>query len=167
MNKDKKTQNKKMNNPSTPASAGVDSNSEYVEDSKKSNIVAYVITFVIACLFTILIAISRGIFDEGNGKKEVYRCLADSLFLPGASFLGIGLLVKIAAEGLFDGVSYLLKYAFYSLIPGGRLKKEDSYYDYKQKKAEKRKTLKSNCILIIGLLFTLLSILFTFLFNAV
>lgn len=70
---------------------------------------------------------------------ERYRTLCDGFTLPGILALGVGCLLWVSNEGAFHGLTYCLNIAWKALLPGGRLKME-KYYDYVQRRSEKKVT---------------------------
>lgn len=97
------------------------------------------ITAVVTAVFVYLISRTRG-FDFSFPLKANLRALSDGAFVIGLLLTGFGILTVISRMGFFD----IFNYAFYSLITlfTALRKPEDTvrYYDYKQKKAERRKS---------------------------
>ena len=70
---------------------------------------------------------------------EKYRTLCDGFTIPGLVLLCVGVLLWVAGDGFFYGLSYCLNVAWRALIPGARQKTE-RYYDYVTRKKEKKVT---------------------------
>ena len=70
-------------------------------------IVEYLITLFIGLLLSFFISLSKDIFDENN-IKDVYHILCDAFFVSGVLMSGLGLLVFVSSEGVFDGVIYVM-----------------------------------------------------------
>ncbi len=162
MNKEKKNEN--MNNVPTPASAGVDYNSETEERPIKKVIISYVITSVLALAFTFFIAYTSDAFSGTLQKRTLFGVISDAFFVPGGVFFGFGILLKIADGGFFDSVSFILKRAFLSLIPGARIAKEENYQEYKSKKEGRRKRSQFSSVIIVGLVFIAIAAVFLVLY---
>ncbi len=161
MSKEKKNEN--MNNV-TPASAGVDYNAETEERSIKKIVISYVITSAFALAFAFFIAYTSGVFTGTLAKRTLFGVISDAFFVPGGVFFGFGVLLKIADGGFFDSVSFILKRAFLSLIPGARIAKEDNYQEYKQKKEARRKHSTFSSVIIVGLVFIAIAAVFLVLY---
>lgn len=69
---------------------------------------------------------------------EKYRLLCDAFTIPGVILLMLGCLIWASGQGALDGVTYALRYAIYSLIPGKLLERSEKYGDYIQRKRENR-----------------------------
>lgn len=137
-----------------------------VEQKKfiKGLIISYGVCFLIAAGLCLWIAAAQGVF-ELTEPREIFAVLSDAFFVPGVLVAGFGLLYKIAAGGALDGVSFGLKRAFLSLIPGGRLKKEENYAQYKERKEKRRKNIKIAAPLIVGAVFIVVAAIFLILYS--
>ena len=101
----------------------------------------------------------EGLFVGGLDAATVMMMLSDAFFIPGAVMLGVGLLVWVAGEGMFDMMAYGVK-----LLWDVAFKHEwESYHDYRSRKAEKEK-MKVGFLTWVGLAFILLGAVFTGLF---
>ncbi len=65
------------------------------------------------------------------------RILCDSFTLAGTIMLGVGILIFIADQGAFTGLSYILTSVVGALIPGGRLKQK-TYAEYVDERKGKK-----------------------------
>ena len=130
----------------------------------RSLIISYSVCFVIAAGVCLWVILAKGVFSMTN-KRTIFATLSDGFFVPGVLLLGFGIMFKIAAGGFLDGVSFGLRRAFLSLIPGGRLKKEENYGEYKERKAKARKKAKGWSPVITGLVFTLVAVVFLILYS--
>lgn len=74
-----------------------------------------------------------------QSTMEQYRILCDAFTIPGLTALMFALLLSVSNEGALDGLGYVASIAVKSLTPGGR-KKIEKYYDYVQRKREKKLT---------------------------
>lgn len=137
-----------------------------VEQKKfiKGLIISYGVCFLIAAGLCLWISAAQGVF-ELTEPRAIFAVLSDAFFVPGVLISGFGLLYKIADGGFLDGVSFGLKRAVLSLIPGGRLKKEESYAEYKERKDKKRKNIKISAPLIVGLVFIVIAAIFLILYG--
>ncbi|MBQ3219100.1 MAG: DUF3899 domain-containing protein [Clostridia bacterium] len=127
-------------------------------------IFVYSICVLIALLIAFLIASSNGAF-KGVAKRTLYGILSDSFFGPGVLYICVGVLLKISESGFFDSITFILKRAFFSLIPGGRIRLDSNYKEYKKSKEEKRKKARYSSVFIVGLVFIALSVIFLLLYS--
>lgn len=101
----------------------------------------------------------RGLFAGGNTTAGIMMILSDSFFVAGTVLLGVGLLMWVAGEGMFDMLSFGVK-----LIWDVAYKHEwESYRDYKARKAEKPKA-KVGYLTWVGAAGILIGAVFTGLF---
>lgn len=129
-----------------------------------SLLISYAIYFVIASAICLLIISGNNIFNL-TSKRKIFAILNDGFFVSGVVIAGFGVIYKIASGGILDSVSFSLKRAFLSLIPGGRLRKEENYAEYKERKEKSRKKHKSWAPLIMGLLFIGIATIFLILYE--
>lgn len=102
-------------------------------------------------------------FSNVETLVEKYRMLSDCFTIPGVVFLMIGALIWISGLGALDGLGFVLHSLKIRLIPGARIDREEGYYEYVQKKREK-KTKAYLPFLYVGAFFTALGIIFIILF---
>lgn len=124
----------------------------------------------IACLagglFTALYLINN--LKLAETQADTYKMWCDAFTVPGVILIMLFFLVWISDKGTFDGISYALRYAISALIPLGRLKEHKKYYDYVSEREEKRAQRKGHgylFLLVTGLAFMAVSVVFLILFN--
>ena len=71
---------------------------------------------------------------------EKYRILCDGFTIPGFFLLCFGALIFASNEGALDGIGFIVGKAVKALIPVGRLRDRESFYDYIQRKRANRVT---------------------------
>ena len=69
-------------------------------------------------------------------------------------------MLYISGEGALLGIGFVLRNVVLTFIPMGRAKQE-LYSEYRERKLKKAKKEKDNCILVVGLLFLFIGIIFT------
>lgn len=113
-----------------------------------------------------LVGLCIGIFgvffqnvEQIHGMQEWLKALSNASFLSGTLLTGIGLLVLISKEGVFDGMKYATSSIWASLW--NRKKRYATYYDY-MKREKKRGGASS--LLVPGLFYILFAVIFTVLF---
>ena len=128
----------------------------------KKIIIKYSISLVIGAALVLLFLDLNG-FYLAETMLEKYKLIADAFTIPGVIFIMVGALVWVSTTGFFDILSYALGRAARSLIPGGAAKEAESFHDYKARKVDARFSGYA-FILYTGLLFLVVSIIFTILF---
>lgn len=109
----------------------------------------------------LMIAMHQGL-DAGQTISMNARFLSDGCFVVGLMMTGVGLLTWVATTGFFDMISYGVVYgvrALVGLFGGSRRPNDQTFYDYKMAKEEKRGAAQY-AILISGIAMIALSVLF-------
>ena len=96
-------------------------------------------------------------------SKNAKTSVSDAFSVPGMLCLFGGLLVWVGNEGAFDGIGYVLSYAFHAVLPGN-LNKRESYKEYLERKKDDR-TTGYGCVFVVGIIFMVLSLLFLGMFH--
>ncbi len=97
---------------------------------------------------------------EGISFAEmVFMCLSDGFFVTGILYVGFGLLLFAAHEGIFDIISYGFKSVLYLFTPLKKDPDAGGYYEYKMKKKESRKAIPYH-VIAIGAAFIILATAF-------
>lgn len=122
----------------------------------------YVITFGVACVICVLALWARGLFGGVQGVAEIMRCLSDGFFISGFAVGGYGLLVVCSNGGAFDILAYGMICFFGLFRKDVRNRKAKTFYEYRKAKSEKRHSFAY--LLIVGLAFILIAVLFVVLF---
>ena len=113
----------------------------------------YVITLLIGFGLVALLLWAKDIFGQTEAV-DVFHILCDVFFAVGFFITAAGLLVFSSNEGTFDMLVYGTK-SFLDLFRKERLKKYDTFYDYRMAKSEKK--LPFGFLLICGLFFLAIS----------
>lgn len=99
--------------------------------------------------------------DVGNaaGVKDRICIISNAALMPGVLFTGLGILMLIAGEGIFDGI----KYTFSSMITHLRReqKRYASYYEYTQRE---KKQGNVSPLLLSGIFYLAVAVILTILF---
>lgn len=114
------------------------------------------------CLLMVVLFLINANFLELEGADRL-RILCDAFTVPGLLCLFSGLLIWLGNEGSFDGVGYVVSYAFHAFLPGS-LNKRESYKDYLERKKGK-KPIGFSFLLITGAVFTAIAMVFLMLFH--
>ena len=121
----------------------------------------YIITVTIGLAFSALIIFSKDIFNQ-ESTTEVMKILCDGFFVPGVVILGFGLLVVASNGGTFDMIVYGTK-KFFDLFRRNAYKRvNETFYEYKKAKSDKK--IEFLYMIITGLVFIAISIIFLVLY---
>ena len=131
-----------------------------MQQEKKQLLMKYLICFVVASLITVGVFWIRGFFTDNVGVN--LQILSDGFFVSGILFLMFAGMLFISSEGALIGISFVLRNVVLMFIPMGR-KQHEFYAQYRERKlAEKHvKSSSDHCILVVGLVFLAISIVFT------
>lgn len=127
---------------------------------KKENqalLVKYIICFAVASLITVAVFWSKGFF--GHSVAVNIQILADGFFVSGILLTLFAGLMFVSGEGALIGIGFVLRNVVLAFIPMGR-QRHEKYSDYRERKLNERKKTKDHSILVIGLLFLFVGIVF-------
>ena len=92
-----------------------------------------------------------GVLTESMPQQEVVRFVCDGFYVAGILYLCIGGLIWASKEGAFDGLGYTISNWKHSIFHNTRdWKKKESFQEYKERVAEKKKDRKVSEAIIIG-----------------
>ena len=123
----------------------------------KSLLRKYLICFAVASLIAVGVFWSKGFFAHSVAVN--IQILADGFSVPGLLLTLFAVLNFISKEGALIGIGFVLRNVVLAFVPMGRLKHE-VYADYRARKLKELKKTKGNCILVVGLLFLFVGIVF-------
>lgn len=126
-------------------------------DEKKKLMRKYAVCIGIALLITVAVFWAKGFFTDSAAVN--IQVLSDGFTVSGILFSAVAGLLYISGEGAFIGIGFALKNAVLAFI-GGR-KKQERYADYRERKLGEIKKGSDHCILVTGLSFLALGILFS------
>lgn len=121
----------------------------------------YLITLLVGFGAVALILWAKDIFHQ-TALVDVFHVLTDAFFVVGTVMTCMGLLVFSSNEGSFDMLVYGVK-SFVDLFRKNSVKKYDSFYDYRESRADKK--IKFGFLLICGLFFLAVSFVMYFLYR--
>lgn len=131
----------------------------------KSILLKYGITAFIGGLMVYGVISFHGL-SSAQTNVEIYRILADAFTIPGVVILLCGVLVAIANEGAFEGLSYVASYAIKMLIPGTG-KQHEKFGEYVERRREKGGVKGYGFLFVTGGIFMVIAIVFIALFYSV
>ena len=125
----------------------------------------YAITAMVAFGVSLLIALSRGIFQQDE-IDMVITIISDAFFIPGVLLICVGLIVYASNEGLFLSISYGFK-AIGRTITAKKDEKlmDEKYHEYYARQIQKKAKCKH--FLLVGLFFVVVSLVFVGVYFAV
>lgn len=127
-------------------------------NEKKSLLMKYAVCICIATLITVAVFWSKGFFTDSTAVN--IQILSDGFYVSGILLTLFAGLLYVSGEGVFIGVGYVLRNVVLAFIPGGRAKQE-RYADYRERKLGRTKKSGERCILVTGLVFLAVGILFS------
>lgn len=125
---------------------------------KKNLLLKYAVCIGVALLITVAVFWSKGFFTDSAAVN--IQILSDGFFVSGIVVSSVAGLLFVGGEGMFIGIGFVLRNVVLTFIPGGR-KKHERYADYRARKLEGLKKEGDHCILVTGLSFLALGVLFS------
>ena len=129
-----------------------------MEQEKRKLLIKYLVCFAIASLITLAVFWIKGFFTDSLSVN--LQVLSDGFVVSGLMFLAFAGMIFISSEGGLIGISFILRNVVLAFLPMGRLKHE-VYAKYRERKMKDLKKSADHCILVVGLIFFLVGILFT------
>ena len=133
-----------------------------MSDRAKINLAKYGSTAALALVLIWIYCSTRDLFLQS--PMERWRILCDAFTLPGLTYIMVGFLMMIANEGFFDMLSYACSKAVGMFLPGRGFADDcEDYYEYAQRKKEKRVS-GYGFLFVVGGILMAFALLFLFLF---
>ena len=129
-----------------------------MKQENKPLLIKYTICFCIASLITFIVFWIKGFFTDSLAVN--IQILSDGFTVSGIMLLLFAGMIFISGEGALIGISFVLRNVFLTFIPMGRAKQE-RYADYRARKLGDMKKSSDHSLLVIGLLFFLIGVVFT------
>ena len=130
---------------------------------KKNLLLKYAVCIGVALLITVAVFWSKGFFTDSAAVN--IQILSDGFFVSGIVVSAVAGLLFVGGEGMFISIGFVLRNVVLTFIPGGR-KKHERYADYRARKLEGLKKEGDHCILVTGLSFLALGVLFSVIWYA-
>ncbi len=118
----------------------------------------YAICFGIEALIAFLVIWSKGFFTQSTAVN--IQILSDAFFVSGILMTLFASMMYVSGEGALIGIGFVLRNVVLTFIPMGRARHE-KYADYRARKLSKAKKHNNHCILVTGLIFLFIGIVFT------
>ena len=119
----------------------------------------YIIQLVIGIVLSVVIIFLRMPQME-EGTAGVMMAVSDGFAVTGLLYVSLGVLFYASSTGFFDFFGYAFQRGASVIFPKFE-RGIDDYYEYKVKKQEERKKFSEKSTLVIGLVFVLISGIFT------
>ena len=119
---------------------------------------SYGICVGIAVLLAFLVIWSRGFFTDSLAVN--IQVLSDAFFVSGILMTLFAGMMYISSEGALIGIGFVLRNVVLAFIPMGRARHE-LYADYRARKLKEAKQHNNTPILVTGLIFLFIGIVFT------
>ena len=118
----------------------------------------YGICVAVEVLIAFLVIWSKGFFtDRASVNVQI---LADAFFVSGILMTLFAGMMYVSSEGALIGIGFILRNVVLFFVPMGRTKHE-LYADYRERKLKEAKKHDTRCILVTGLIFLFIGIVFT------
>ena len=118
----------------------------------------YAICVGIELVIAFLVIWSKGFFTDSAAVNV--QILADAFFVSGILMTLFAGLLYVAGEGALIGLGFIFRNVVLTFIPMGRTKHE-KYVDYRARKLNEHKKRSNRHILVTGLIFLAIGIIFT------
>ncbi|MBR5869949.1 MAG: DUF3899 domain-containing protein [Clostridia bacterium] len=129
-----------------------------MKQETKVTLTNYAVCVGIEVLIAFLVIWSKGFFTDSVMVN--IQILSDAFFVSGILMTLYAAMLYVSSEGALIGIGFVLRNAVLAFIPMGRAKHE-KYADYRTRKLGEAKAKNNSCILITGLIFLFIGIIFT------
>lgn len=134
-----------------------------MEQETKVKLRNYAICVGIEVVIAFLVIWSKGFFTQSAAVN--IQILSDAFFVAGILMTLFAGMLYVSGEGALIGIGFVLRNVVLTFIPMGRAKQE-RYADYRARKLSKAKKHNNSHILVTGLIFLFIGIVFTVIWYA-
>ena len=134
-----------------------------MKEGRKELLIKYAVCFGVASIITVLVFWSKNFFTDSIAAN--LQVLSDGFSVSGILLLLFAGLLFVSGEGALLGVSFVMRNVFLFFIPMGR-KYHETYAQYRERKIGRAKASGDRCILVTGLVFLAIGIIFTVIWYA-
>ena len=120
--------------------------------------IKYIICFCVASLITFIVFWIKGFFTDSPAVN--IQILSDGFSVSGVLLTLFAGMMFVSGEGALIGIGFVLRNVVLTFVPMGRAKHE-TYAQYRERKLSGQKKSSDHSILVTGLLFLFVGILFT------
>ena len=129
-----------------------------MEEEKRVTLTKYAVCFAIEVFIAFLVIWSKGFFTHSTAVN--IQILSDAFFVSGVLMSLFAGMLYVSSEGALIGIGFVLRNVVLTFIPMGRAKHE-KYAEYRERKLSEAKNQDNRCILVTGLIFLAIGIVFT------
>ncbi len=129
-----------------------------MKQESKETLRKYAVCIGIEALIAFFVIWSKGFFAHSLAVN--IQILADAFFVSGVLMTLFAGMLYVSGEGALVGIGFVLRNVVLAFVPMGRAKHE-KYADYRERKLSKAKKQNDSCILVTGLIFLFIGVLFT------
>ena len=126
------------------------------------NYVKYLITAAVGMAIAVAYALVKDVFSQTD-TQEVLKILCDAFFIPAVFITSFGGLVCASNGGTFDMISYGVQRLFGLLQKDVTKVKHRTFHDYREERQKKNRSF--GYLLVVGLAFLLVSIVFLIIYS--
>ena len=134
-----------------------------MKQETKEKLQKYAICVAIETLIAFLVICSKGFFTQSAAVN--IPILSDAFFVSGILMTLFAGMLYISGEGALIGIGFVLRNVVLTFIPMGRAQHE-RYADYRARKLSEKKKQDNSHILVTGLIFLFIGIVFTVIWYA-
>lgn len=135
-----------------------------MKQETKVTIRNYAICFGVEALIAFLVIWSKGFFTQSPAVN--IQILSDAFFVSGILMTLFAGMMYVSGEGALIGISFVLRNVVLAFVPMGRARHE-RYADYRARKLSEAKKHNNRYILVTGLIFLFVGVVFTVIWYAV
>ena len=121
------------------------------------NALRYISAIAVGGILVLIIVSAQGVFSE-NRTYEILRILCDGFFVTGVCIACVGLILVASNGGAFDMLGYGVIMFFDLFRRNLKDRKYKDFYSYKKSKEEKKRS--TLYLLIVGICFIIISVIF-------
>ena len=129
-----------------------------VKEEKNVSLTKYAVCFAVEIFIAFLVIWSKGFFTQSTAVN--IQILSDAFFVSGVLMTLFAGMLYVSSEGALIGIGFVLRNVVLAFVPMGRAKHE-RYADYRERKLSEAKKQDNRCILVTGLVFLFIGIIFT------
>jgi len=129
-----------------------------VKPETKVSLRNYAVCVGVEVLIGFLVIWSKGFFTQSTAVN--IQILSDAFFVPGILMTLFAGMMYVSGEGALIGISFVLRNVVLAFVPMGRTRHE-LYADYRARKLREAKKHNNRYILVPGLIFLFIGIIFT------
>ena len=134
-----------------------------MKEGNKSLLIKYAICVIVASLILGIVVWSK--FNQAedfelSAPNFIFQVLSDGFSVSGILLVLFSGLMFVSGEGALLGIGFVMRNVLLWFVPMGKMHQE-SYQQYRERKIGRTKKSGNGCILVTGLVFLLIGVIFT------